>query len=719
MSQSREMFSESWYRVAGLKAALNPSIEVYKQQFRGERWYLLRDPLNNEFYRITPAAYQFVGRLKGDKTVEQVWQLCLQLFPDEAPGQEEVIQLLAQLHRANLFISSVPPDSSRLFERYRKARAKKFRGQLLNFLFIHIPLFDPDRLLTRLNPMGRLLFSPVGALLWLAVVGLGLKAVAENFDLALSQGRAIFAPENLPLFYLSTVLAKFFHEMGHGMICKRYGGQVHTFGVMLMIFVPLPYLDVTSSWAFRHRYQRVLVGMGGMLSEFFIAGIAAMIWANTGEGLLNLAAFQVMFIASVSTLLFNLNPLLRFDGYYIFSDLMDLPNLYQRSRRQLTHLGERYLFGVKSSFSPAIDRRERFWLTSYGIASMIYRVFLLAGVTFLLAESFFGLGLALASFSLVLYFGMPLAKFLKYLFTSPRLQRNRRRALAVSGLLFGLLGLFLWFYPFPNHFSAPGVVMAKQHTRLYAETEGYLAELALRSGDPVRKGQVIARIENPELRLQFESAIARRRQLAEQLNDARQRGASTLIEPLRAEQATVAFILRELRFRQEQQTIRAPHDGVWSYPTASEQLGSWLQRGSQFGEVINTHEFQFLAVVPQEQSANLFSDQLRGAEVRLRGDAGKVIPVTAYQIIPAQQYRLPTSALSRLTGGELATRSDDPSATRTVQGFYQVRANLAAADDAALYHLRRGRIRFDLPPLPLLQQGLHELLQLLQRRLKL
>ncbi|MDA7926970.1 hypothetical protein N9B21_02945, partial [Verrucomicrobiales bacterium] len=167
-----------------------------RQVFRGQVWYLLRDPLNNEYFRITPEAYAFVGRLKGDRTVGDVWQECLALFPDEAPGQEEVIQVLSQLYRANLLQSDLAPDSRQLFERQRKTKTQKLRGQAANFLFLNIPLFDPDRLLTVLRPFFKPFLSPIGFLVWLGVVGSAIWTAIGHIDDLADQSSGVLAPSN-------------------------------------------------------------------------------------------------------------------------------------------------------------------------------------------------------------------------------------------------------------------------------------------------------------------------------------------------------------------------------------------------------------------------------------------------------------------------------------------------------------------------------------------
>ena len=396
MAEPLATFSESWYRVANQRLWLRADAVVRSQNYRGQRWIVLQNPFNSRYFRLRPAAYELVARLRPEKTVQEVWQECIARFPDEAPGQEAVMQLLSQLYFANLLHYQNAADSAQLFERYQRQRQRETRARLLNLMFMRFPLLDPDPFLVRTLPLVGAVIGRAGAVLWGLVVALALKVVVDNSSALRTQGEGVLAPGNLPLLYLSLVLIKTIHEFGHAYFCRRFGGEVHTMGVMLMIFTPIPYMDASSSWGFRNRSQRALVGAAGMIVELFVAGLAVFVWAATGAGVLHGLAYNLIFIASVSTVIFNANPLLRFDGYYILSDLLEIPNLSQRAIGQLRHLWERYLFGVKQSESPAHGRREAAWLVVYGIAAGIYRVIVFSGVLLFVADRFLVLGIIMA-----------------------------------------------------------------------------------------------------------------------------------------------------------------------------------------------------------------------------------------------------------------------------------------------------------------------------------
>lgn len=247
MAEAPATFSESWYRIAGQRLYLRPGVQVQRQIYRGEHWIVLQNPFTNQYFRLHPAAYAFVARLRPERTVQEVWEQCLQRFPDEAPGQEAALHLLSQLYYANLLHYEQAVDAAQLFRRFKQRRQREVTARLLNLMFLRFPLLDPDRLLARALPVLGPLISLAGVGLWAVVVGLALKVVVDNWPTLRVQGQGVLAPGNLPLLYTGLVIVKALHEFGHALFCRKFGGEVHVMGIMLMIFTPVPYTDVSST----------------------------------------------------------------------------------------------------------------------------------------------------------------------------------------------------------------------------------------------------------------------------------------------------------------------------------------------------------------------------------------------------------------------------------------------------------------------------------------
>jgi putative peptide zinc metalloprotease protein len=710
-----ETFSESWHRIAGRRISLRAGVRAKRQFFRGERWHVLFEPFSNQFFRVRAGAWDFLARLRDDKTVQQCWNESVAQQPANSPGQEEVIQLLSQLYHANLIRSDLPPDAVRLFDRLRKRRRREVRSRWLSLLFVRIPLVDPDAFLRRTLPLVRVLFSWFGALLWLGVVGWAVKTGVENWTQLWEQGQSFLAPGNIGWLYVALFLLKLLHELGHAYSCRHFGGEVHTLGVMILVFSPVPFVDATAAWSFRERRKRVIVGAAGMIVELFVGALAMLVWASTGPGAVNAVAYNVIFIASVSTLLANINPLLRFDGYYILCDLIDLPNLNQRATRLWRHWIERFFFGLRKSISPAESRREAVWLGIYGAGSFVYRFFLFAGVLLFVAGQWLLLGAAMAVVGVVTWVIIPLGRLIHYLSSSPQIERVRRRAtLATLGAGAAAVAL-LALVPVPDTFTAPGIVHGENYTLVFTGSEGYFQELVAPSGTPVRRGELLIRMTNRELALERERARAEERE-ALALEQSALQSPDQGVLAVRERLTAVRSHLKEIERLERDLELRSPQDGIWVAPAPADLRGRWLPRGAAVGEIVDPAAKYFSAVVRQEDAANLFGKTLRTAGVRLRGQADTLVPVTGATIIPAQQQVLPSAALGWLGGGEIAVKTDDKAGTKSAESFFELRARLDPGTSVELYHGRSGKLRCELPWRPVLSQWYRNLRQLLQRK---
>jgi putative peptide zinc metalloprotease protein len=722
--QQRAIFSESWHRVADQKLRLRPSVAIRRQTFRGERWHVAQDGFTDKFFRFRDEAYDFVARLDGTHTVDEIWAGCVRRKPDTAPGQGEVVTLLAQLYQANLLMSDTPADTARLFERHQKRRRQEMVAQLLGIFFLRIRLFDPDRLLNYVWPSLRWLATRSAAIGWCVLVLTALGVAFANWDRAMDQSQSVLAPGNLLLLYAAFTVAKLIHEFGHAFAVKAFGGEVHNMGVMLLVFTPVPYVDATAAWAFPERWKRVVVGAGGMIPELAYAALAVFVWAVTGPGTLNSLAYNTMVVASVSTLLFNLNPLLRFDGYYILSDLADTPNLQPRSSRQWLHLWERHVLKINDLESPARSRGEAVGLTIFGISSYIYRLFITVAIILFVADRYFGLGLIAAVLSFVGAFLLPWGKGLRYLQREPRIERARRRAWTVTAVALGAVLGFLAFVPMPDHFRAPGLARAAGSFDVNAPVTGWVKNIVTPSGAMVPAGQSLLRLESPELELQIS---ATRAELAQVNARERQMLAEFAagIEPMRLRREASEAAVARLEGDRVALDMRAPAPGRWVALRTSDWDGLYVSRGTRMGEIIGAGpDWEFSAVVSQDDASALFGAAREGAEVRFRGSAGRALAVRSWAVVPGRQEQLPGPALGWTAGGPIRTREDDQRGVTADQPFFLVvgrldEAGLTSGEGPLLWQGRLGVMRFARPWTPYFSQWARDLRQLLQNRYRI
>ncbi|OYU12146.1 MAG: hypothetical protein CFE38_08555 [Comamonadaceae bacterium PBBC1] len=715
---SGRTFSDAWHRVAGVRAHLRTSVTAHRQVFRGEPWMVLRDKFSHEWFRVTPDAWTFLCRLGEGTTVDEAWNRSLAVDAGRALTQEEVVQLIGQLNLSNLLHFDRADSQASQFERHQKRKSRELKALLMGFLSVKIPLFDPDRLLDKALPLIRAICSLWGLALYVILLFLGLKAVVDESDRLFDQSSHLLVPGNLPLLYVGFLLSKTLHEFSHAAACKLFGGEVHKVGVMLLFFAPVPFMDATSAWGFRSRFERVMVGASGVAAELAMAACAALVWASTAPGTLNSLAYDIMFVASISTAVFNLNPLLRFDGYHILVDVLDVPNLFQRSRDQLRYLAERHVLRLHDAQPAARTPTEVFMLPLYGVISLLYWVMLMVTIVVFIAGEYLDLGVALAILLTFTSAVLPLFKYLKYLYSDPRLGFRRGQTVAISaGLALLLVGMLTWV-PLPDRVRVTGVVEAVQSRQLHTDTDGFFAELLTRPGSQVSAGQPLLRLRHPELEFEIQAAQMQREQLEAQRIQSVSKS-STDLATIERQLESVLQNLTELNRRREAQLIVAPIAGEWSASELDGVRGQWLARGASVGTIVNPDQWRFVAVLPQVGS-HVLGESIERSEVRLRGQEGINITVAATSVMPFEQGLLPSRALGMSGGGELAVSPSDPNGVVAAEPFFRIESRLTPDFDASptLVHGRIGVMRLTLPSRPLLVQWERRLRQFLQRRFR-
>ena len=723
MPVDRPTFSESWYRVANLRPRLRSTVQIYRQHYRGQTWHVVEDPSSNQFFRLNVPGYHFVGMLDGRRTVSEVWRACNEQLGDAAPTQNEAIQLLGQLYTSNLLQAELPPDAEGLFNRYRKRRAREVQGFLMNLLFIRIPVLDPDHFLNRwVGVFGRV-FTWYAFVVWLGLMAAGIYAIAGRFGELADRASGILDPEKLPLLYLSFIFVKIFHEFGHAFACKRFGrvsgtgGEVHIMGIMFLVFTPLPYVDASSAWAFRKKRHRVLVGAAGMMVELAIAAIAAMIWASTTRGTVVYAiCYNIMFIASVSTLLFNGNPLLRFDAYYILSDLIETPNLSHRSKGYLYYLVRRWLWNVRQARCPAHTRGEKAWFVFYGVASTAYRIFICVRILLFIADKLFMVGVVLAVAAVIAWVLTPLGKFVRYLFTSGELTRVRGRAILSTMIFLAALVGAVGLVRMPDRFRVEGVAEPYELEIVHARENGFVEEVlpAGRFVHPnneaplVRAYNLDLEAAHASLLAQREALVVRRRLAQDAGNVAAAMIYTDQIDSLTGKIERAAEQLQALHLRPQKAS------GRWIAPDIDRLVGAYLRRGQQVGMVARLDRIRIRAAAGQYA---VLPQDGQDVEIRIKGRPDDQLSGVVEKTLPAGREQLPSAALGYAAGGAIQTALDDRRGTKAAERFFEIR--IEPGKERPLLSGQRVVVRFEAAAKPLLAQWYRALLQLIQRRFQI
>ena len=696
------LLSTSWYRVADRRPRLRSHAQLHRHRYRGELWYLLQDPASSRVHRFTPAARLIIALMDGTRTVAQLWEIANRRLGEAAPTQDEMIQLLGQLHAADLLQSDVTPDVAELFARGEREERARSRRSYANPMALRLPLWDPDALLDRFEPAIRTIWSRWGAALWLLVVLPALFLVWPHFpELANNFSDRVLAVDNLVVLYLCFPVLKALHELGHATATKAGGGEVHDMGIIVLVLLPVPYVEASAATVFRSKYRRAMVGAAGVTVELFVAALAFYAWLLVEPGLFRAVLFNVMLIASVSTLIFNGNPLLRYDAYYILADLIEIPNLALRSGRYWGYLLERYVLGLDEAEPPEASRAERAWFLFYGFAATCYRFLVTVFIALFIANRFYVIGVLLALWAVAAMAVYPVIRAVRHVTSSPRLRRHRTRAIALTAGIPLVVMLFLVVIPMPSHSNAEGVLWLPEEAIVRSGGNGFVETFLVEPGTRVAAGTALIRLADPALASQVDGGAAKVAELEAEYNAAfaTDRAKAQIVhDKLDAERASLAL----LRERADELVVRARIGGVFTVPRTVDVPGRYYKKGELLGYVIGQVEPLTRVVVSQDAIDRV---RLRTAavELRLAEHPSHVLAGRVVREVPAGEATLPSPALSATEGGDIATDPRDPKAPRALQRVFQVDVALDGVSPFGHFG-QRVFVRFDHHREPLAEQ---------------
>jgi len=582
-----------------------------------ERGYLIEDNVNSKYFRIGIAEYSFMALLDGKTTVCEAVGIAARVEPEHAITEEQAATVCRWLIENQLAFTEESVSTSGL--EASRSRAEQTPGQASwNPLFLRVPLLRPDVLLRRLLPWTGWLFSWPAALAAALLVAVAGNQVLTHWSRFVASSRGILSTERWLWIAIAWLVVKSVHELAHGIVCKRYGGSAREAGVVLILGVPVAYMDVTSSWRFRSKWQRIHTAVAGIYIELLIAAVATIVWSRTQTGVVSDLCFQVMILASITTVLFNANPLMRFDGYYILSDLLELPNLYGESQQFLRHLVRKYVLGVHSNLSLNWIRASIFAL--YGVAALAWRILVCCTIALSAVSAFRGAGIIVAAVGIGLWIAPATVAGIKYLIYGTAFEQPRRlRFLMVTGVIGTVLTVALVCVPWPCAYRAPAMVEYAPLAIVRATSDGFVREIQVEIGQKVEPGQVLVTLENEQLRLVVAELQIRVRQSKSQVRALRYEGKTADSQSEAQQLAALQQRLREKNEQLEALTLCAPVAGTVVARDLDSLRGTYLKQGAEI-LVIGSEDHKELNISIAQEDVDIFSDYLQQAFwVRIHG----------------------------------------------------------------------------------------------------
>ena len=559
---------------------LRKDLLISQQRFEGRTYYVIKDPISMQYFRMTHEDYYLATLFDGARTFGKIREAYVQRFPHVRLDytteelQERVLRFANDLALLQ-FLSVQGTRLKARIEAQRQHKAKKpWLYNLANqVFFFRFSLFDPDKLFGRMaRPIAWIWSRPA---MW-ASVAMCLVAAAVfwlNAERIQPTMQNFFAWKNIALIWVTTILIKSIHELGHGLTCKHFGGEVHEVGFMSLVFTPMFFVNVTDAWTMPNRMHRMLISFAGIYVELVIAALATFLWAVVQPGAFQDFLFNVMVVASVSTLVFNANPLMRFDGYYIMTDAIEVPNLQAKSRALVQHQLNHLLFGA-SNKDQVLSRmplpKKRFWLFyTYAILSWVYGYYVIYKLAVFMAPHLEPLGLEglsnwFTALALISWVAVPLIGFFKQMkltLEDWKPHGRLRRLSLIGSVALGIFGVAC-FVPVELKITRVGAVELAEPEEVRPEVPGFIAEVLVKEGDRVTASQPVVRLANRELE-QAHSANESRLRAAE----AQLQRAIGLEHPAEQKQLENLVAQYRAKFAESQRdvaalTIRAKGDGV-------------------------------------------------------------------------------------------------------------------------------------------------------------
>jgi putative peptide zinc metalloprotease protein len=670
-----------------LALRMRPDLVVQQQTWQGREYWLIKDPLTLKYYRFENEEFALLSLLDGRLSIEEIRERFEAQFAPQRISAAELQQLLVNLHKSHLVIADAPGQGVQLFARQQEQRQKAMLATLGSLLALRLKGIDPDRFLTWLNGWCGWVFSAAAGVCSAALILAAIALLAAEFDVIrarLPGFQAFFAAHNW-LFLVATLAGtKVFHEIGHGLACKRFGGECHEMGVMLLVGTPCLYCNVSDAWMIPSKWRRAAVGAAGMYAELNLAAIATILWWFSQPGLLNHLCLNVMFVSSVSTLVFNGNPLMRYDGYYILSDLLEIPNLRQKSIAVLQRTLGCWLLGLEARRDPFLPARRRWAFGLYAVASSVYGWLVALSIFWFLYHVLepYGLkivGQILALMMVVTLVVVPVVRLIRFLLQPARAeQMNKPRAMIGVGVLAAVVAGVL-AVPLPYYVACSLEIQPRGAANIYVDVPGQIRVIHVQAG-PVQAGQPLVQLDDIDARLVEQRLASQRELLAARAQSIRQRAHTddqALLELSQVEESLHALDIQLAKRRDElsRLIVRAPVQGVlvpppsrldepgerqrlavWSgRPLDKRNLGAHLEASTLVGRIAQQGKLEAILAIPQEEIDFIQVGQdvcLLLSQSSNRRLSGRI------DHIAAEELKAMSAGLSARGGGELATRTN-------------------------------------------------------------
>jgi putative peptide zinc metalloprotease protein len=666
-------------RLRNVQVGTRQELEPSRHVFRGLPSYVVLDPVTFQAHQFSIQDYQVFVRLDRQRPLGEVFETLVDEGVLARERENDFYHFIVHLNQLGLL--NLPVSNAKtLYARFEKRQAARRRNRILGCLFLRVPLCHPDAFLKKTVRAVAPLFTRGAFVLWLIALVLGVTVVVTRWEEFRDPLGTMLAMKNLPILWILLVTLKVGHELGHAYACKHFGGNVPEMGAYFILFTPCAYVDASAAWGFTNRVHRVVVSLAGMYFESIAALIALAVWCMTGPTAIHSAAHYVIILSTVVTIGFNINPLMRYDGYYIFSDLVNVPNLRQLASAQTIATLKRRLFGIRTR--PVTESRKgQLGLFVFGVASALYKFSVLLGICAIIAMKIPAIGLGIG----VSYIGTTFWKLgvtlVRYVGWSEEVAPVRFRAVLAASLLLAACPLCLLVLPTPGSVQSVGIV-GRGNDRIVRSTgTGFLQEPRVQVGDRVELGTVLCDLSNIDITSAIRGKQAEIGRLHGQLlEEARSDRCAAVMTERRLDQAQQER--RQLAALEAALTVQSPVTGRITQAEGLEDVGRLVRKGERLAQV-SAGPWILNAVATEGALSTSVPQAGDRVEIRLVGHAGPVFHGTVTNLAKAGSRKIDDASLTHLGGGSIAVSEMTMEAK---QAFFRITIAIDDPDESVLRH---------------------------------
>lgn len=678
---------DAWAKYRDVQAGLRADVQVSRHIYQGEPAYLAHDPVSFRTHRFSFRDYAVLTALSQEKALGDVFGDLVTQGRLQQEDEGDFYQFVLTLHRLGLLAAPIH-DGSELFDRHQMIRATVAKGGAFRFLFWQVPLANPDRFLSGTIGYVQWLFTVPFLIGWLVAGIAALSVVMCRLDEFVEPLNGILAAQNLPFLWCALIGLKVWHELGHGYACKRFGGRVPEMGALLIAGTPAAYVDASAAWSFESKRHRLIVMCGGMFFESLVAIPAVFVWAAMPHSFLGSCAFQLVFMASIITVLFNANPLMRFDGYFIACEILGIHNLRPQGVAEVHRVLKHVLLGIQTD-SPSPNPRLRVVLLVYGVAAFVYKQLVILTIAASIASKFLVIGFALAAYYLLTNVAGAGLRLAKYLLWAPETASVRVRARCCAAGLFVGVPLLLLVAPVPFAVSSPGIVGAEDECVVRAESPGILQRIMAKPNTEVTDGATLAKLENPELDVAL--AVSQASLLRAQTKYYVTREVD-FVESAKLQRSIGDFEnqVAEQQRQHHHLAVMTPLPGRVVDILKDSQVGQYVQAGDAIATVVNG-QVMIRTWLDADQVDSIQSTVGSAVSCRFPGRPTRELQGVIESVHPAAIEIVEATAVTQIAGGDILV---NPLTGEPVETLFEARIALVKEPPPWLQHGTRASLRF-------------------------